>query len=458
MELREEAVRALDSFRAAGIPELCLTWQTQWVRDTMSWIEPLPLADYQLDELLRADATADESSLIMRAPSPDTVVFDDCTEEARRRLEPYAFLIVQSSPTSYHVWLRLDRPEAASALRVALAPFGANAFSRNGGRITGFRNRKGNRKEPDGNYPRATLTGSNPGHIAQVEALVAGGVLDPRWADLALRPRRLPGPATPMAAFGICQLANWMTRRALLVCRWSSVNGREFDLPFDDIGYGVNRRTFRAQLDQLMHWRRITSATDGLLGSSRAPRTAILAFDRATRSFQSVVLPELEARGLPAALFVNVDQIPAGFDQPTASEWNETHEFSRLGLRELLALRDQGIELGVAIGNAHWKPTLSEVRGQLERGMRLFGPGPLAVAFWHGQFDSAALAVARSLGFRAAIRGGPSGLNPPGSDLFGLRAAHMADWHHRDTSSFAATAAGVRHLVWRFKRLPDLIN
>lgn len=157
MARHEEAAAALEALAAAGIREICLTWQTDWVLDLKSEPAPIGAVLPRLPALLAEDAGAEERYLIFRAPSRDVVVFDDCNDDATARLQPFAFLVVRTSPGNCHVWLRLDRPEAARAPFRQMEPSGANGYSMNGGRLPGFVNRKRHRRGPDGGYPITQL-------------------------------------------------------------------------------------------------------------------------------------------------------------------------------------------------------------------------------------------------------------------------------------------------------------
>ncbi len=433
----------------AGISEICLTWQTDWLLDLESWAGSPTAAMARLDDLLATDILADNRYLNFRAPSRDVVVFDDCNDAAKDRLAPFAFLIVQTSPGNYHVWLRFDRPEFAMAVQATMEPTGANIYSFNGGRLPGFINRKGNRREADGSYPLTTLLASNPGRIASTVAMVAAGLISDARLSAPTGPRT-PVRHDSLIGSGMSALSSRATSRSLLISRWSTVSGRAFDLPFDSISRSVTAATLEIQLDLMARWRRIVPLHAAVAGSV-GPGSAVLGFDRPTAGFKSAVLPILEGRRLPATLFVNMDRLPPYRACQPLGRWDESHEFLRLGLTDILALRERGVELGVAIGTAYWTNTLGEIRGQLERGLRLFGPAPVPLTFWHDHYHPEAHDLARKMGYYAILRGGLSGLNPPTAGPHDLRAAHAGDWHHRDPAAFAGTASGVRHLFWKMR-------
>ena len=447
------ATKAIQLLAEAGITEICLNWQLERVLDVESWAGPPDMAIARLDGLLASDEVADGRALVFRAPSRDVVVFDDCNDEARKRLEPFAFMVVETSPHNYHLWLRLDRPEAAMALQRAMEPTGANVFSNNGGRLPGFVNRKGNRRDGQGRYPLTRLVAAAPGRIASTDAMMECGLLGVDWRSAPVGPR-VPIRDDTMLGTALAALANVATWRSVLISRWSAVSGRGADLPYAVVARMVTAAVFERQLDLIGRWRKVV-ALEHAVTRSPAAGSAILIFDRPTVSFRSVVLPILARRGLPATLFVNVDKLPPYHFALPDGAWDESHEFRRLGLGDLLALRDRGVELGVSIGNAHWTDSLGEIRGQMERGLRLFGPGPVPIVFLHDHFRPEALTLARDLGYYSTIRGGLSGLNPAAASPWDLRALHGGDWYHRDPDAFATTASGVRHLLWKMRRLAE---
>lgn len=171
---------------------------------------------------------------------------------------------------------------------------------------------------------------------------------------------------------------------------------------------------FRRQMDYLAQRRTVVTLERALSGASAV---VALTFDDAYRSFFEEALPALEARGLPATLFVPTGHLGG------SNTWDEaTGCPARLMTPEEVAeAARRGIEIG---SHGHMHVDLAacsapEARSDLARSIdavrELTGTVPRFLAYPWGRHSEETRELARSLAFEAAFAvnraaAGPFGL------------------------------------------------
>lgn len=89
------------------------------------------------------------------------IVLDDVKDTSRyQSADLPGFMIIESSPKNYQVWIRLNQPvndDRRVELMQAYSPDAAAATAKRNGRMPGFRNCKISRRQPDGSCPWAKI-------------------------------------------------------------------------------------------------------------------------------------------------------------------------------------------------------------------------------------------------------------------------------------------------------------
>ena len=125
-------------------------------------------------------------SVTLRVWGGAIIQVDDCTREVMRRLLPFAFLAVETSPGNYQTWLALSpdiTDEARKDVRGRLLrKFAENSEGANGGafnslRLPGCLNAKEKYKQSLGSFPRVALTHVELGRICSPLELEQAGLL-----------------------------------------------------------------------------------------------------------------------------------------------------------------------------------------------------------------------------------------------------------------------------------------
>jgi len=125
-------------------------------------------------------------SVTLRAWGGALIQVDDCSREVVERLRPFAFLVIETSPGSYQVWLALA-PDIGDASRKAirdrlLRKFKDNGEEANGGaynslRLPGCLNAKEKYRQVFGSFPRVALIYVALGRICSSLELEQAGLL-----------------------------------------------------------------------------------------------------------------------------------------------------------------------------------------------------------------------------------------------------------------------------------------
>ena len=164
----------------------------------------------------------------------------------------------------------------------------------------------------------------------------------------------------------------------------------------------VNPEDFRRQLDYLVQRRTVVTLERALSGASAV---VALTFDDAYQSFFQEALPALEARGLPATLFVPTGRLGE------SNTWDEeTGCPARLMTPEEVAdAARRGIEIG-SHGHMHVDLTAcsapqarSDLAQSIDALRELTGSVPRFLAYPWGRHSKETRELARSLAFEAAF-------------------------------------------------------
>jgi RepB DNA-primase from phage plasmid len=148
-------------------------------------------------------ATRAQSSLVIRPRSATVMLIqlDDCDEAKARRLAPYAFLTVRTSPGNWQVWLAVsDAPtekEAAKQFRTRVQRgVGADRSATGATRIAGSLNFK--TKYAAGGFPVVALGPVHPGRTITTDVLAQAGLIADPLAPKppASVPKEVPRQAT----------------------------------------------------------------------------------------------------------------------------------------------------------------------------------------------------------------------------------------------------------------------
>jgi peptidoglycan/xylan/chitin deacetylase (PgdA/CDA1 family) len=133
------------------------------------------------------------------------------------------------------------------------------------------------------------------------------------------------------------------------------------------------------------------------------PRSAVITFDDGYADFASEALPRLAARKAPATLYVTTGWLEGG-----ASTGISRPSDRFLGVSDLPALRDAGIEIG---GHSHTHPQMDTlprpgIREELQRCKTLLEDAlseeVTSFAYPHGYNDRRVRRVVREVGFRTS--------------------------------------------------------
>lgn len=458
-----ETLAAIDAFEAAGIDRLLVFAVDLGGLQRSMWCPSYGELRAALPGLIAEDRGPQSIGVFVEVASPDVVQFDDCDPVAADLLRPFAFLIVETSPNSFQVWLRLEARQVVWPLEIRLARLGGNTFSFNTGRLPGFPNRKLKHRRPDGTSVMVRLEHAAPGTIAGVAALCAAGLLPTGWkarpSKLSLQPLR--GGWLVRAA---ARIGGWIHRRHPLFIRWSGVTGLAKDGPLAASQLRITLAEFTAQLDLIAECRTVVSFAEyreAMTKGARLPdRTTVLTFDYGHANFVSIIEPALARYRFPATLFVEVGQAPRDEDDSAGMPWGPNHDRQYLSWREIQGIASRGTEIGLSTGGHHTAQLpLEDVTATLRLGLeRLPGHRPEAISFWHAQYRADVERAAREFGIGWGVGCGAGGYNAEHVDSFGINAFHAAAWFAREPAGFLAHLGGVRQAYWRLRRIPQPVR
>ena len=189
---RRAAADMLEAFASVGASRFDVTWTNiegakQLYRGGVSMHE---LRRFMPQALTRA--IEQQRNLIVRPhPPPVFLQLDDMSDEALRRVEPVAFLTLDTSPGNHQAWLALSGHVSADFARRVRKGAGADPTASGATRVAGSLNFK-EKYRP--NFPRVAIGSMTPGRTvtpAELEAMGMVAPLDP------VRPARPLPPARP---------------------------------------------------------------------------------------------------------------------------------------------------------------------------------------------------------------------------------------------------------------------
>ncbi len=186
------AIEMLDAFASVGATRFDVTWTN------IAGEKQLYRGGVVMDELRRSmpqaltRAIERQRNLIIRPHAPPVFLqLDDMSDEALRRVEPVAFLTLDTSLGNHQAWLALigDIPEDFT--RRVRKGAGADPTASGATRVAGSLNFK-TKYEPD--FPRVAIGSTTPGRRVTPAELDAMGLVAP---PDPVRPARAYSPARP---------------------------------------------------------------------------------------------------------------------------------------------------------------------------------------------------------------------------------------------------------------------
>lgn len=160
-------------------------------------------------------------------------------------------------------------------------------------------------------------------------------------------------------------------------------------------------------------------------GDPLPERCAAITVDDAYKSFLTGGVPLLKEFGYPATLFVSTDSV-GGQDY---LDWPELQVLQREGVEigNHSATHDYLLDRLPEEDRARWQQRVSADLRQAQEAFRLhLGQAPALLAYPYGEYDPELMAIAREVGFEAAL-GQQSGVISPASDRFALPRFPMAE-------------------------------
>ena len=157
------------------------------------------------------------------------------------------------------------------------------------------------------------------------------------------------------------------------------------------------RQRFGAQLDAIAAAGFAFASVGDFLGGGLGSRHAVVTFDDGLRSFAEAAMPELDARGIPVAIFVL---------SAFAARENAHRLF--LGWDEIRALADDGVHVGCH--GAYHVPldqvSPGRMQAEISQSLAAFrrqGLEPTTFAYPFGRYDDGTKQRVREAGFHAAF-------------------------------------------------------
>jgi hypothetical protein len=174
-----EAVATLQAFGSVGAASFDVTLTDIEGRKADNGYQPGRTAG----ELCRCigarleSATRRRTNFIIRprATAAALVQLDDLDRERARRIAPHGFLVLQTSPGNFQVWVAVNDPPAGLALRLKRG-IGADPTASGATRIAGSLNFK-TKYQPD--FPRVEIAHMNTGNATTAGALDRAGFVAP---------------------------------------------------------------------------------------------------------------------------------------------------------------------------------------------------------------------------------------------------------------------------------------
>jgi hypothetical protein len=173
--VKEVKVTMLDDKKLKGSrPEL---YETLSLDEMRAW----------LPDLLKRNEERHES-LIVRPVAHHLIQVDDCDRDMVERLKPFAFLVVETSPDNFQVWLALpletSKAERDAVRHRLLTELGTADKSASGAlRLPGSLNTKPKHRQADGSFFRVRIAHTSPGRFVSIAEFEAAQLLIPNSTD-----------------------------------------------------------------------------------------------------------------------------------------------------------------------------------------------------------------------------------------------------------------------------------
>jgi hypothetical protein len=190
------AVRALEAFESVGASVFQAVLKDDRTGDVAEVTHDASSLRKHLGDYLARNAAGRES-LIIRPRGAPLIQVDDLDAATLARLQPFAFLTIETSPGSYQAWIALHSGDAPALADVRSRLLAGLAGTGNGGsygalRFPGSLNCKPNRLRADGTAPRVRLMAASARRVTAKE-LEAAHLLAPP-------PSPAPKPSRPRAS------------------------------------------------------------------------------------------------------------------------------------------------------------------------------------------------------------------------------------------------------------------
>lgn len=179
-----QAWDGLEAFASVGATGFLATMKLEATGQGQSEKLTLKEAALKLPEFIERNC-AGEESFIMRPEGAPLIQIDDCGAAERDLLQPFSFLVAETSQENYQAWLALPsgtEEEERKRVRERLltgALLGSSANVGAGGamRWPGSLNCKPERKLTDGSFPRVRLVAATNNRIVTAAVLEQAGLL-----------------------------------------------------------------------------------------------------------------------------------------------------------------------------------------------------------------------------------------------------------------------------------------
>ena len=183
-----EARRMLEAFGAAGTQQFDVTLtNTEGNKTKFRRGLALGVLRHDLSALLARSDRLQENVIIRPHPTPPVFLLqlDDLDAARLQRVQPTAFLTIQTSPGSFQAWLAMKDPCGEDFTRRVRRAAGADLSASGATRLSGSRNFKA-KYAP--NFPRVAIVETRPGLLATPKQIAAIGLLPgPAAAPLPVR-------------------------------------------------------------------------------------------------------------------------------------------------------------------------------------------------------------------------------------------------------------------------------
>ncbi len=456
----DEGVRAVEAFTSVAVRSFVVTFYHETSgRREVELVDPDSLLA-RMPDFLSRNAGCRESFIV--CVHDDRVIqVDDCDEAVWRRLMPWSFLTVRTSPGSYQAWLCAAEPEHGAEIRErllrALADTSANGGAYGALRWPGSRNCKPNRRAADGGFPLVSTTSVARGRVVRMTQLEGAGLLAPRRGSLRARAKGLALGAA--AHTGLVRLAAWQQRHHVVVLRYGGIMGEERRASPRARKLHVGATDFARHLDHLRRRYHVIALQTFVAArrdcSPLPPRSVVLTFDEGYGNFFTVAAPLLRERNLPATVFIAPSRTVCS-TAPLPVRHTPLDDERYLTWEEIDVLRDQGIGVGIALlarpvmmRRADVRGTARELRAARAAFAGRVGDSAPVLALREWEYTRELADSAAALGYGGVLGYGDIGTNTVEDGVFALRRTYACQPPDTGLAAFAAHVSGFKRWWWR---------